>query len=93
MSKDPFIREKFTREQSFERNFAREYFERFPKDRYRTGGKLAQATVFEHRVHDEAAARADRGHWLMSWPQGGPPEPAARRAKRKKAGKKYRVVK
>ena len=37
MPKDPFIREKFTREQSFARKFAREYFERFPKDRYRTG--------------------------------------------------------
>jgi hypothetical protein len=32
MPKDPF-----TREQSFARKFAREYFERFPKDRYRTG--------------------------------------------------------
>jgi hypothetical protein len=36
MPKDPFIREKFTREQSFARKFAREYFERFSKDRYRT---------------------------------------------------------
>ena len=36
MPKDPFIREKFTREQSFARKLAREYFERFPKDVYRT---------------------------------------------------------
>jgi hypothetical protein len=36
MPRDPFIREKFTREQSFARKFAREYFERFPKDRYQT---------------------------------------------------------
>jgi hypothetical protein len=33
---NPFIREKFTREQSFARKLAQEYFERFPKDRYRT---------------------------------------------------------
>jgi hypothetical protein len=30
--KDPFIREKFTREQSAARKHAREYFERYPKD-------------------------------------------------------------
>jgi hypothetical protein len=36
MPRDPFIREKFTREQSFDRKLAKEYFERFPKDQYRT---------------------------------------------------------
>jgi hypothetical protein len=32
----PFIREKFTRERSAARKFAKDYFERFPKDRYQT---------------------------------------------------------
>ena len=34
--KDPFIRQKFTRDLSFARQLAREYFERFPKDQYAT---------------------------------------------------------
>ncbi len=34
--KDPFIREKFTKGQSFARKLAREYFEKYPKDRYQT---------------------------------------------------------
>jgi hypothetical protein len=34
--KDPFIREKFTKEQSFARQLAKEYFEKYPKDRYQT---------------------------------------------------------
>jgi len=36
MPQDPFIREKFTRLRSAARQFAGEYFERFPKDRYQT---------------------------------------------------------
>jgi len=36
MTVDPFIREKFTRERSAARKLAKEYFERFPKDRYQT---------------------------------------------------------
>ena len=36
MPKDPFIREKFTREQTAARKLATEYFRRFPKDRYQT---------------------------------------------------------
>jgi hypothetical protein len=36
MPKDPYIREKFTRERSAARQLAIEYFRRFPKDRYRT---------------------------------------------------------
>jgi hypothetical protein len=32
----PFIHEKLTKEQSFARKLAREYFEKYPKDRYRT---------------------------------------------------------
>ena len=36
MPKDPFVREKFTRERSAARKLALEYFQRFPKDVYRT---------------------------------------------------------
>jgi hypothetical protein len=36
MPRDPYIREKFTRERSAARKVAQEYFERFPKDRYQT---------------------------------------------------------
>jgi hypothetical protein len=36
MPKDPFIREKFTREQTAARKLATEHFRRFPKDRYQT---------------------------------------------------------
>ncbi len=36
MPKDPFIREKFTRERSAARKVAQQYFERYPKDRYQT---------------------------------------------------------
>jgi hypothetical protein len=34
--KDPFIRVKFTKEQSFARQLAKEYFEKYPKNRYQT---------------------------------------------------------
>jgi hypothetical protein len=34
--RDPFVREKFTKEWSFARKQAREYFEKYPKDRYNT---------------------------------------------------------
>jgi hypothetical protein len=33
---DHFIREKFTRERTAARKLAKEYFQRFPKDRYQT---------------------------------------------------------
>jgi hypothetical protein len=36
MPRDPFIREKFTRERTAAKKLAAEYFERFPKDRYKT---------------------------------------------------------
>jgi hypothetical protein len=36
MPQDPFIREKFTREQTAAREVAKEYFERYPKDQYQT---------------------------------------------------------
>jgi hypothetical protein len=34
--KDPFIREKFTKERAAAKKLAAEYFERFPKERYQT---------------------------------------------------------
>jgi hypothetical protein len=34
--KDPFIRVKFIKEQSFARPLAKEYFEKYPNDRYQT---------------------------------------------------------
>jgi hypothetical protein len=36
MPADPHIREKFTRDLSFARQLAKEYFQRYPKDRYET---------------------------------------------------------
>ena len=36
MPADPYIREKFTKERSAARTLAKEYFERYPKDRYQT---------------------------------------------------------
>jgi hypothetical protein len=36
LPRDPYIREKYTREVKTARVVAREYFERFPKDRYET---------------------------------------------------------
>jgi hypothetical protein len=36
LQRDPYIREKFTRNLVFARQLARDYFERYPKDRYET---------------------------------------------------------
>ena len=36
MARDPFVREKFTKEHTAARELAKEYFERYPKDRYQT---------------------------------------------------------
>jgi len=36
MPRDPFVREKFTRERTAAKKLAAEYFERFPKARYQT---------------------------------------------------------
>jgi hypothetical protein len=41
MPRDPYIREKFTRDLSFARQLAREYFERYPKDQRHRGRELA----------------------------------------------------
>jgi hypothetical protein len=34
--RDPFVREKFTKERTAAKKLAAEYFDRFPKDRYQT---------------------------------------------------------
>jgi hypothetical protein len=36
MAIDPYVREKFTREHGEARRVAREYFAKYPKDRYQT---------------------------------------------------------
>jgi hypothetical protein len=36
VARDPFVREKFTKEHTAARELAKEYFERYPKDRYQT---------------------------------------------------------
>lgn len=36
MPKDPYIREKYTKERSAARRLVAEYLQRFPKDRYQT---------------------------------------------------------
>jgi hypothetical protein len=36
MPNDPYIREKYTKERTVARRLAAEYFQRFPKDRYKT---------------------------------------------------------
>jgi hypothetical protein len=36
MPKDPYIREKYTKERTAARRLAAVYFQRFPKDRYQT---------------------------------------------------------
>jgi len=64
--KDPFIREKFTRAHSFARQFAREYFEKYPKDRYQTeieSWRKLQSDNIEYtmrRVCTENPIRVDR---------------------------------
>ncbi len=62
--RDPFVREKFTRAHSFARKLAREYLEKYPKDRYQTEIELAQASIRQYRIYDEAAAGAEG---LMPW--------------------------
>jgi hypothetical protein len=50
MPQDPYVREKFTREHSAARKLAREYFEKYPKDRYQTeveSWRLLQSANYE----------------------------------------------
>jgi hypothetical protein len=52
MPTDQFIREKFTKERSAARKLAREYFERYPKDRYQTEVGLGSRSRAEERNGD-----------------------------------------
>ena len=64
MPRDPFIREKFTRERTAARKHAKEYFQRFPKARYRTEiESWRELQSQKYLVHYEAVAGADRGWW------------------------------
>jgi hypothetical protein len=50
LPRDPFIREKFTKERSAARRFIREYFQRFPKERYQSeleSGRHLQSQNYE----------------------------------------------
>jgi hypothetical protein len=53
MPRNPFIREKFTREPSAARKLAAEYFERYPKERYQTeieSWRLLQSANIEFTI-------------------------------------------
>jgi hypothetical protein len=45
MPKDPFIREKFTKERSAARKFAQEFFERYPKEPSSKAGARSNLTT------------------------------------------------
>ena len=61
MPRDPFVREKFTRERTAAKKLAAEYFERFPKERYQTEVESWRHLQSQNnRIYHEAAARADR---------------------------------
>jgi hypothetical protein len=64
MPRDPFIREKFTREHTAARKLATEYFRRFPKDRYQTeveSWRNLQSANIEREV-------GGRAHQPANWP-------------------------
>jgi hypothetical protein len=56
MPRDPHIREKFTRDLSFARQLAKEYFVRYPKDRYETGQTTARSMLRECLLVDRSRA-------------------------------------
>jgi len=70
MPRDPFIREKFTKERTAARKLAMEYFERFPKDKYQTeveGWRHPQSdniefTIKRLPVHDSLIVPASKFH-------------------------------
>jgi len=67
MPRNPYTREKFTRERNAARKLAAEYFERFPKDRYQTeveSWRHLQSQNIE--FHHEATTRAGRTRWLIA---------------------------
>jgi hypothetical protein len=59
MPRDPYIREKYTREVKTARAVACDYFERFQGSIQNLCGKLAAPAVRQLRIHDDAAAGAE----------------------------------
>jgi len=55
---DPYVREKYTKRHNAARALARDYFRRYLKDLYETGGELARGPIGHLRIHDEASAGA-----------------------------------
>jgi hypothetical protein len=56
--KDPFVREKFTRERSAAKKLAAEYFQRFPTGRLPDRGReLAKPAIAKYRIHHETVER------------------------------------
>jgi len=74
MPQDPFIREKFTRERTAAKKLAAEYFERFPKERYKTEAESwrhlqSQNIEFNHEAAAGSRSKMaahDDGAWLES---------------------------
>jgi len=73
MPRDPYVREKYTREVKTARAVARDYFERFPKDRYeplwRVAGTCSATTtnftmrrLREPKAKPLAKSEEDHGH-------------------------------
>jgi hypothetical protein len=61
------IREKFTKERSAARTFARDYFERYPKDRYQTEVESwRHLQSGEHRIYDLTKPGREGG--MMTFP-------------------------
>ena len=65
-TKDPFIREKFTKEQSFARKLARGYFEKYPKDRYQTEVESWRELQSKNIEFTMKRLRASQ---IISWPR------------------------
>jgi hypothetical protein len=66
MPRDPYIREKFTRDRTFARRLAAEYFERLSKERYQTEVESWRELQSQNiEFTNETAAGADR-EWRLT---------------------------
>jgi hypothetical protein len=77
MPRDPFISEKFTRERSAARKAIREYFQRFPKERYHTEVESwrhlqSQNIEFTKAEHEAAEWQAAMEALILVATSGGP---------------------
>ncbi|SRR5258708_2394058 len=71
MPRDPYIREKFTRESSTARSAVREYFKRYPKEQFLT--ELETWCYLPSQTIEFVMKRLrepDRGRWFMSSARG-----------------------